>query len=118
MAAPACATVLAEGPSRSRRPTNEACKVAGTASDDGGTADIGTLPRSAPASTTALVNSSTKSGAPSVRSTISSTTSGGNAPRLPASRCTRVAPSLRPSRFSATTVTCDPPTQGGWNSDR
>ncbi len=35
-----------------------------------------------------LVNSSTKSGTLSVRSTISSTTSGGSGPRLPASRCT------------------------------
>ena len=32
MAAPTCATVLAAGPSRSRRPSSEACKVAGTAS--------------------------------------------------------------------------------------
>src|SRR6516162_1856968 len=94
IAAPTCPTFLVAGPSRSRRPRSEACKVAGTASDDGGTADIGTLPRSAPASTTALVNSSTKSGTPSVRSTISSTTSGGNAPRLPASRRTSVAPSF------------------------
>jgi hypothetical protein len=31
---------LAAGPSRSRRPSSEACKVAGTASEDGGTADI------------------------------------------------------------------------------
>src|SRR6516162_407840 len=70
MAAPTCATFLAVGPSRSRRPSNEACKVAGTASEDGGTAAIDTWPRSAPASTTALVISSTKSGTPSVRSTI------------------------------------------------
>jgi len=39
-AAPTFATFLAEGPSRSRRPSNEACKVAGTTSDDGDTADI------------------------------------------------------------------------------
>jgi hypothetical protein len=40
MAAPTCATFLAAGPSRSRRPSSQACKVAGTASDEGGTAAI------------------------------------------------------------------------------
>ena len=34
------ATVLAAMPNRSRRPSSEACKVAGTASDDDGTAAI------------------------------------------------------------------------------
>jgi hypothetical protein len=42
----------------------------------------------------------------------------GSHPTLPASRFTSVAPSLRPSRSSAITVTCDWRTQGGWNSGR
>ena len=42
IAAPTCATFLAAGPSRSRRPSNDACKVAGTACDDDGTAAIDT----------------------------------------------------------------------------
>src|SRR5215469_13126198 len=104
MAALTCATFLAEGPSRSRRPSSEACKVAGTASEDAGTADIDPWPRSAPASTTALVNSSTKSGTPSVRSTISSTTSGGNArdwrraePRASPRHCGRAGSARSPA---------------------
>jgi len=32
--------------------------------------------------------------------------------------CTSLPPSLRPSRFSAIPVTCDWPTQGGWDSGR
>ena len=59
-----------------------------------------------------LVNSSTKSGTPSVRSTISSTISDGNDSKLPTSCCTNTAPSLRASRFSASTVTWDWPAQG------
>jgi hypothetical protein len=54
------------------RSIREACKVAGTVSETAGTADTDACPRSAPASITALVNSSTKSGTPSVPSTISS----------------------------------------------
>ena len=71
IAAPICATSLA-GPSRSSRAISEACKLAGTARAGDGTA--ATVRRASPspsASSTALVISSTNSGMPSVRSTMS-----------------------------------------------
>jgi hypothetical protein len=84
---------LAAGPSRSSRAISDACNVAGTPSPAPGTDAAISRPRSAPASSTALVISSTKSGTPSVRSTISAITSGGSKAALPARRSTRtVAP--------------------------
>ncbi len=79
IAAPICATSLA-GPSRSSRAISDACKLAGTARAGDGTA--ATVRRAAPslsASSTAFVISSTNSGMPSVRSTISASTSAGSA---------------------------------------
>ena len=78
MAAPICATSLA-GPSRSSRAISEACKLAGTAKAGDGTAPA--VRRASPspsASSTAFVISSTNSGMPSVRSTISAITSAGS----------------------------------------
>ncbi len=73
--------------------------------------------RSRPLSKTLLVNSSTNSGTPSVRSTIWATTSSGNA--LPPAICsTRAVRSRRSRRLSASIVTCGWPVQGGWNSGR
>ena len=73
MQAAACATSLTPG-TRSSRAISEACSEAGTAA---------AVP--APASSTALVSSSTNSGTPSVRAAISPSTSGGR-PRPPARR--------------------------------
>ena len=86
--APICPISLATGPSRSRRAISEACKVAGIGSAGSGLAPAPRRPgcRDAPVSSTALVISSTNSGTPSVRSTISSTISR-ERPALPASRC-------------------------------
>ena len=69
MTAPICATSFA-GRSRSSRAMSDACKLAGTAGD-GTAAAVHCAAPSLPASNTALVISSTKSGMPSVRSMIS-----------------------------------------------
>ena len=72
------------------------------------------LDRPAPASSTALVSSSTKSGTPSVRSTISSTMS-----RLSALREVPPEPLLTSAgRLNTTIVTCGWPIQGRLNSGR
>ncbi len=63
-----------------------------------------------------MVNSSTNKGTPSVRSTIWSTTSSGNA--LPAICSTKSVRSRRSSRLSISMLTCGWPAQGGWNSGR
>ena len=83
--APICATSLA-GPSRSRRAINEACRLAGTASFEGGIdAAVFRASHSFSASKTALVISSTKRGMPSVRSAMSCVTLSGSGV-LPARR--------------------------------
>jgi hypothetical protein len=71
----------------------------------------------APASSTARVSSSAKSGTPSVRSTISSMTCAGSA-APPATPPTSAAASRRPSLLTRRTVTLASPAQGGWNSGR
>ena len=117
IAAPICATSLA-GPSRSSRAISDACKLAGTARAGDGTA--ATVRRAAPslsASSTAFVISSTNSGMPSVRSTISASTSAGSA-LFPARRAIMAAASRSPSRLSVRLVTCDCPTHGALNSGR
>jgi hypothetical protein len=64
-----------------------------------------------------LVNSSTNSGTPSVRSTIWPTTSSGNA--LPPAICsTKAVRSCRSSRLSVSMLTWGWPVQGIWNSGR
>ena len=71
IAAPICATSLA-GPSRSSRAISDACKLAGTARvGDGMAATVCCAAPSLPASSTALVISSTNRGMPSVRSIMS-----------------------------------------------
>ena len=71
IAAPTCATSFAE-PSRSSRAISEACKLAGTArAEDGTAAAVWRASPSLSASNTAFVISSTNSGMPSVRSTMS-----------------------------------------------
>ena len=71
IAAPICATSLAE-PSRSSRAISEACRLAGTArAGDGTAAAVCCASPSLSASSTAFVISSTNSGMPSVRSMIS-----------------------------------------------
>ncbi len=64
-----------------------------------------------------LVSSSTNNGTPSVRARICSRISAGNA-LPPADRSTRVMPSRRPRRASASVVTCASAGQGGVNSGR
>ena len=71
---------------------------------------------SKPLSKTVLVNSSTNSGTPSVRSTIWSTTSPGSA--LSEICATKMVRSRRSKRLSVSIVTCGRPVQGGWNSGR
>jgi hypothetical protein len=69
------------------------------------------------ASRTDLVISSTNSGMPSVRSTISAITSAGSS--LFPTRCAMMAAVSRsPSRLSAKLVTCDRPAHGALNSGR
>ena len=117
MTAPICATSL-EGPSRSSRAISDACKLAGTAMAVGGTAAV--VRRASPslsASNTAFVISSTNSGMPSVRSTISAITSAGSS-LFPTSRATMTAASRSPSRLSVKLVTCDCPAHGALNSGR
>ena len=71
MAAPICATSFA-GPSRSSRAISDACRLAGTArAGDGMAAAVRCAAPSLPASSTALVISSTNKGMPSVRSMMS-----------------------------------------------
>ena len=105
--APICATSLAAVPIRSSRAIRDACSVAGTAIAGSGLADSTASTRlSWPArSMTALVSSSTNSGTPSVRSTISPTTSLPSG-ALPASPWTSVSTSRSPSRLSASVATC------------
>ena len=71
----------------------------------------------APASSTALVISSTNSGMPSVRSMMSCLTSAGSS-LLPATRSIMVSMSRCPSRLMVRAVTCGRPTQGASNSGR
>ena len=67
-----CASSLAGPPSRSSRAMSEACRLGGTPSaGDGIAATARTAAVSLPASTTALVISSTNKGIPSVRSMMS-----------------------------------------------
>jgi hypothetical protein len=112
MAAPVCAISFAIGPSRSRRADSEAWSVAGTIAEAVGIA------LTAPASNTAFVNSSRKSGTPSVRSTISSTTSADSAAALPKTPRTSSLASSRPNRRSDNAITCGWSVHGGWNSAR
>ena len=71
MAAPICATSFA-APSRSSRAINEACRLAGTTKHgDGIVATSARARLRSSASNTAFVISSTNSGMPSVRSTMS-----------------------------------------------
>ena len=117
IAAPICATSLA-GPSRSSRAISEACKLAGTARAGDGTA--ATVRRASPslsASSTALVISSTNSGMPSVRSTMSCRTFAGSS-LLPATRSIMASISRCASRLRVRAVTCGRPIQGGSNSGR
>ena len=115
--APICAISLA-GPSRSSRAISDACKLAGTAIVAAGTA--ASVRRAAPSlsdSSTAFVISSTNRGMPSVRSTISSITSGGSV-FSPTRRSMIAVMSCFPSRLSVTLVTLAWPTHGGSNSGR
>src|SRR5215467_4115717 len=99
IAAPICASRFTE-PKRSSRAISEACNVVGIA--NGGNALSSTYrsasARSKPLSKTVLVNSSTKSGTPSVRSAIWSTSSSGSA-LLPESCATKVMRSRRSRRL-------------------
>src|SRR5262245_4423731 len=72
IAAPICASSLAGPPSRSSRAMSEACRLGGTPSaGDGIAATARAAAVSLPASSTALVISSTNKGIPSVRSMMS-----------------------------------------------
>ena len=106
MQAATCATSLTPG-TRSSRAISEACSEAGTAAPA----------PAAPASSTALVSSSTNSGTPSVRAAISPSTSGGR-PRSPARRATIASVGPRPRRLSVSRVTCGCPPRAGWSSGR
>jgi hypothetical protein len=86
---------------RSSRAISEACSEAGTAAAP-----------EAPASSTALVSSSTNSGTPSVRAAISPSTAGGRPPS-PARRATIASVGPRPSRLSASRVTRGCPPSAG-----
>ena len=106
MQAATCATSLTPG-TRSSRAISEACSEAGTAAPA----------PAVPASSTALVSSSTNSGTPSVRAAISPSTSGGR-PRPPARRATIASVGPRPRRLSVSRVTCGCPPRVGWLSGR
>src|SRR6516162_6739088 len=67
-------------------------------------------------SSTVLVNSSTKSGTPSVLATICALTSGGSG--RPATRSARVSTSAGARRSSAMLVTCERPAHGASYSGR
>ena len=105
-----CATSLAAEPSRSNRAISEACSVAGTLGAGAPARERAVL--TLLPSSTALVSSSTNSGTPSVRLTISATTSPGSA-SAPPTRRTSAAPSRRSSRLRTRTVTCACPLHGG-----
>src|SRR5215472_14255644 len=117
IAAPICAISLT-GASRSRRAANESCNVAEMAK--GGNGPSRCQPcgpaTSRPDSSTALVNSSTKSGTPSVLATICAITSWGSA--RPATRPARVSTSACARRSSAMLVTCERPLHGASYSGR
>ena len=106
MQAAVCATSLTPG-TRSSRAISEACSEAGTAAP---------APRG-PASSTALVSSSTNSGTPSVRAAISPSTAGGRSLPL-ARRATIASVGPRPRRLSVSRVTCGCPPSAGWSSGR
>src|SRR5215831_7673153 len=117
IAAPICAISLT-GASRSRRAANESCNVAGMAKGGNGPSRCQPC---GPAtsrldSSTALVNSSTKRGTPSVLATICVITSGGSG--RPATRSTRISTSAGARRSSAMLVTCERPVQGASYSGR
>ena len=115
IAAPICATSRA-GPSRSSRAISEACKLAGTArAEDGTAAAVRRASPSLSASSIALVISSTNSGMPSVRSMISCRRAAGSN-LLPTMRSIN-APTWRSvSRLMVRAVTYGRPIQGGSNS--
>ena len=99
-----CATSLA-GPSRSSRAMSDACKLAGTGRvGNAAAARARSAESSRPASSTALVISSTNSGMPSVRSIMSSRTFAGSA--LSLTRWSIMASISRcPSRLMVRAVT-------------
>ena len=108
MAAPTCATSFATEPIRSSRAISEACNVGGTSRPSSGVAETACATPVGLASSTALVNSSTNSGTPSVRSAISLTISLGSV-RVPATLRISAAPALWSRRFSTIELTCDFP---------
>ena len=103
IAAPICATSLAE-PSRSSRAISEACRLAGTARDGDGTAAALFAAPSLSASSTALVISSTNRGMPSVRSMMSCRILAGSG-LLPTTPSMMASMSCSPSRLSVRHVT-------------
>jgi hypothetical protein len=117
MAAPICATSFA-GPSRSSRAISEACRLAGTATeDDGIAATARSVAPSPAASSTALVISSTNSGMPSVRSIMSCLVLSGSG-QLPVTPSIMAEISRRASRLRASAITCCRPIHGASNSGR
>ena len=107
---------LLAGPRRSSRAISEACRLAGTAKAEDGTA--ATFCRALPspsASSTALVISSTNSGMPSVRSMISCRRVAGSN-LLPTTRSIMALISRSVSRLMVRAVTHGRPIQGGSNS--
>ena len=96
----------------------EACRVAGAASDDGGTADIDTWPRSSASLDHRLGQFLDKERHPIGALDDLVDNIRRQRPEMAGEPMHERRPSRRPSRFSAITVTCDPPTQGGWNSGR
>ncbi len=117
MAAPICATSLAE-PRRSSRAINEACKLAGTAkAGDGTAAAVCRASPSLSASSTAFVISSTNRGMPSVRSIMSRLMFAGSG-LLPVTPSISAVISRSPSRLMLSAVTLGRPIQGGSNSGR
>ena len=104
MAAPIWATSLA-APSRSSRAIRDACKLAGTArAVDGTVAAVRCASSSLPASSTALVISSTNKGMPSVRSMMSFRTPAGMS-LLPTTRSIMASMSCCASRLMVRAAT-------------